>query len=84
MDLFRYLKYGLSLVLIFIGLKMVVEYAAHHFFGMGADQHVVPPVASLVVVVGLLGISVAASLLAGKAGSHEVSDSDPPQPHQSG
>jgi tellurite resistance protein TerC len=62
MDLFHYLKYGLSAVLIFIGLKMVVEYAAHHFFGMPANQHVISPVVSLAVVVGLLLVSVVASL----------------------
>ncbi len=52
MDRFHYLKYGLSLVLIFIGLKMVV-----------IDLFHVPIQASLLIILGLLGGSIAASLL---------------------
>lgn len=54
MDLFHYLKYGLSGVLVFIGLKMIVEW-----FRPG----IVPHWVSLLVVVGLLGASIAASLI---------------------
>jgi tellurite resistance protein TerC len=52
MDLFRFLKVGLGLVLVFVGGKMCVEHWLH-----------VPAEISLLVVVSLLGLSVAASLL---------------------
>ncbi|HLO10151.1 MAG TPA: TerC family protein [Desulfobacteria bacterium] len=52
MDAFRFLKVGLGLVLVFVGAKMCTEKWLH-----------VPAEISLLVVVGLLGISVAASLL---------------------
>ncbi len=52
---FRYLNVGLALVLAFIGLKMIA--AAAHFLK-------VPPVLSLAVVGGLLGVAIVASLLA--------------------
>ena len=52
MNSFEYLSYGLSLVLIFIGLKMLAEGFVH-----------IPIGVSLLVVGGILAISVAASLL---------------------
>jgi tellurite resistance protein TerC len=52
MDAFRFLKVGLGLVLVFVGAKMCTEAWVH-----------VPAEISLLVVVGLLGASVAASLL---------------------
>jgi tellurite resistance protein TerC len=52
MDVFRFLKVGLGLVLVFVGAKMCAEKWVH-----------VPAEISLLVVVTLLGISVAASLL---------------------
>jgi tellurite resistance protein TerC len=52
MDLFHYLHYGLSVVLMFVGLKML---AVHYFR--------IPTVWALGVVIGVLGASVAASLL---------------------
>jgi tellurite resistance protein TerC len=52
MDAFRFLKVGLGLVLVFVGAKMCVEKWVH-----------VPAEISLLVVVALLGASVAASLL---------------------
>ncbi len=56
--LFRYLRYGLAAVLVFVGLKMIAEFWTElHFF---KDY----PWASLVVIVVLLGISIIASLLA--------------------
>ncbi len=56
----RYLKYGLGLVLVFVGFKMVVADGIPHFH--------IPPIhipvhISLAVVAGLLGTAVAASLL---------------------
>jgi len=52
MDLFQYLHYGLSVVLIFIGVKML---ASHHY--------PIPTWVALGVVLGVLGISVGLSLL---------------------
>jgi tellurite resistance protein TerC len=52
MDAFRFLKVGLGLVLVFVGAKMCAEKWVH-----------VPAEISLLVVVALLGASVAASLL---------------------
>ncbi len=52
MDLFHYLHYGLAVVLIFIGGKMV-----------SADYYRIPTVVALGVVAGVLLISVLASLL---------------------
>ncbi|HXW89394.1 MAG TPA: TerC/Alx family metal homeostasis membrane protein [Terriglobales bacterium] len=52
MEVFVYLHYGLSLALIFIGAKM-----------LSADYYPIPTGPSLAIVVGLLAISVLASLL---------------------
>ncbi len=52
MDLFHYLHYGLSVVLIFIGLKM-----------LGSHYVDIPTEWALVIVLGVLGISVLASLV---------------------
>jgi len=69
MDLFRFLNYGLSAVLVFVGCKMIAEAARHNAWlaGIGgwdahAKGHLVPPWLSLVIIVGLIGSSVAASL----------------------
>ena len=84
MDMFRYLHFGLAAVLGFVGLKMVGEYAAHQFHlfpWVEADEHLVPPAASLVIVVSLLGISIAASLMAQKRETGRlVEDPEPPKP----
>ncbi|MGD9724076.1 MAG: TerC family protein [Pirellulales bacterium] len=55
-DIFRYLNYGLAAVLIFVGTKMVVEY--------WAGSHLVTPVGSLLIILGLLGVSIVASIIA--------------------
>ncbi len=90
MDLFRYLKYGLSGILGFVGVKMIADYVAKHWYGM--EGHLVPIWASLLVILLLLGISVAASLAAkwrGEAASagtetpRPTSASDEPQPGES-
>jgi tellurite resistance protein TerC len=52
MDLFHYLHYGLAVVLIFIGAKMV-----------GSNYYQIPTVVALGVVAGVLLVSVLASLL---------------------
>ena len=51
MDLFRYLKIGLSLVLIFVGVKMILT-----------DVYQIPIYVALAVVAGILALSIAASL----------------------
>jgi tellurite resistance protein TerC len=52
MEIFHYLHYGLSAVLIFIGAKMLVSH-----------YRTIPTEWALAVVAGLLGISIIASLL---------------------
>lgn len=52
LDLFHYLNYGLCVILIFVGLKM-----------LSSGFYEVPTLASLAVIVGVIAISVAASLL---------------------
>ncbi len=70
-DRFRYLPYGLGLVLAFIGAKMFVELGLGgmglYYFGVEArwwlDPHEVPTALSLGVVGGVLTLSVLISLL---------------------
>lgn len=52
MDLFHYLHYGLAVVLMFVGFKMI---AAHYFH--------LPTVVALGIVIGVLGTSIVASVL---------------------
>ena len=52
MKLFHYLQYGLSVVLIFIGAKMLLP-----------EEYRLPTWAVLTVVVGVLGLSVLASVV---------------------
>jgi tellurite resistance protein TerC len=62
---FRFLPYGLAAILVFIGLKMVLEDVVH-----------VSSLVSLLVVVGVLAIAVVLSLL--RPGSEEAGE---PAPH---
>jgi tellurite resistance protein TerC len=68
MDLFRYLHYGLSAVLCFIGIKML----AHPWLEDEAGHSRLPHWVSLAVIAGLLGISIVASLLAGRKEKDEI------------
>ncbi len=52
-DTFRYLKVGLALVLIFVGAKMLLTQLLH-----------VGPMVSLVIILGILAVSIGASLMA--------------------
>ena len=71
MDLFHYLKYGLAVILGFIGLKMVADYFWGDKYGSGG--HILPSWASLVVVGAILAISIAASIWARRRESrHEA------------
>jgi tellurite resistance protein TerC len=70
LDYFRYLKYGLSIVLVFIGIKMLLDPHGHppKWF-----QIEIPISVSLLTVGGIIVLSIVASLLAafrerGKAG----------------
>ena len=58
MGMFRYLHYGLSAILVFIGMKMLLHDVVH-----------INPVLSLVIILSLLAMSVVASLDRGPAGS---------------
>ena len=62
MDKFQYLKFGLSAVLTFIGVKMVI-----------VDLYHIPVGISLIVVASILTISIVASLWKSKNSSSEVS-----------
>jgi tellurite resistance protein TerC len=69
MDLFRFLNYGLSAVLVFVGCKMIADAARHNEWlaaqggwDAHAKGHLIHPAVSLLVVVTLIGTSVAASL----------------------
>ena len=57
-NMFRYLNYGLAAVLVFVGLKMVLA------FWLG--RPLINPVFSLMIIVVLLGISIAASIVANR------------------
>lgn len=58
-EAFRYLHYGLSAVLGFVGLKMIAEY-----WLAPAGEHLISPVVSLIIVALLLTLSIVASLVA--------------------
>ena len=66
MDRFRYLHYGLSAVLTFVGLKMIAEsWFDWHFF---KDF----PWATLVVIAAMLGVAIGASLVADRKAKHQM------------
>jgi tellurite resistance protein TerC len=56
-DRFEYLRYGLAFLLVFIGIKFLVAPVVH-----------VSVAVSLAVIVGVLGVSILASLLRGRPG----------------
>lgn len=62
MDIFYYLKYTLSIILIFIGAKMILN---HYSEIVRSDFHI-SNVASLIVISSLLAISIVASILRSK------------------
>jgi tellurite resistance protein TerC len=63
--IFRFLKYGLSGVLAFVGLKMMADYLVSVFWKSATDDHhhLVPPWVSVLVIFGLLGSSILVSIL---------------------
>lgn len=72
-DLFRYLKYGLAIVLVFIGTKIMI---ARHYH--------IPVSISLAVILLTLGTSVVASLLIKSADEHGGEGSPTGQPDNRG
>jgi tellurite resistance protein TerC len=69
MGLFRYLHYGLSAILVFIGTKMLLHDVFH-----------INPVLSLVIILSLLAVSIVASLIAARKEVEEaIEHADEPQ-----
>ena len=66
MDMFRYLSYGLSAILVFVGGKMIADYLAHKFNWVAQGEHLISPPVSLVVIVSLLAVSITASIMASR------------------
>jgi tellurite resistance protein TerC len=63
MDMFRYLRYGLAAILIFVGLKMLAgEWIELHLLG----GNKIPPWTSLPVIVLILAIAIGASVIAAR------------------
>ncbi|MDN5952237.1 MAG: hypothetical protein L0H66_08335, partial [Loigolactobacillus coryniformis] len=63
LPLFRYIKYALAAILAFIGFKMVLNEAAHYFdFNLHISN-----ISSLVVIIGLITLSIVASIIADRA-----------------
>jgi tellurite resistance protein TerC len=61
MDTFRYLRYGLSAILIFVGIKMLL---AHWIEERLLQGNPIPPWVSLFVVISFLAIAIVASMVA--------------------
>ncbi len=74
MDMFKYLGYGLSAILVFVGCKMLAEYAAHKFHWVEDGHHLFTPAMSLSIVVSLLAISIIASIIAAKREAKSASE----------
>jgi tellurite resistance protein TerC len=79
MDLFRYLHYGLSAILVFIGIKMTIktleELQHEAWWPLPEYTWLTWPLAdwaSLVVVLGLLAISIGVSLIPARARKSEL------------
>lgn len=83
MGMFRYLGYGLSAILVFVGCKMLIEYAAHKFHWVADGHHIFTPVLSLSIVVSLLAVSITASIIAARREAGQLAQADAPQaPHE--
>jgi tellurite resistance protein TerC len=59
MQMFSYLHYGLAAVLAFVGANMIADYFLPH-----EGPHLIATWAKLLVIAGLLGIAIAASVMA--------------------
>jgi tellurite resistance protein TerC len=60
-DRFRYVTYGISAILVFVGAKMIGDFAAKHFGWIRPEAELVPYWLSLAVIAALLVVSMAAS-----------------------
>jgi tellurite resistance protein TerC len=58
MDMFRYLNYGLSAVLGFVGVKMMLPLVNEHWH--------IPPIPSLAIILGCLTVAIVASVIAAR------------------
>lgn len=74
LERFRYLHYGLAVVLVFIGLKMVAEYAAVTF--TNHHGHLIDPWVSLAIVGGILGASLLPTLFTKPGASSDDVDQE--------
>jgi tellurite resistance protein TerC len=63
MGMFRYLSLGLSGVLAFVGFKMVADYWVPRLLEM-EEFHLMPGWASMLVIFGILGVAIVASIIA--------------------
>ena len=86
MDMFRYLQYGLSAILVFVGVKMIGQGWFQNNFLNGRQM---PHWVSLVVILSILAVAIGASLIAarreGKSLSLDVPESKRiPSPHENG
>jgi tellurite resistance protein TerC len=89
MNKFRYLHYGLSAVLTFVGLKMITEYGLENWAAFKevfvtylwkVEGHKpVSPLASLLTIITLLGLAVLASFLANRRDARAARIA-PPEP----
>ena len=78
---------AMSAVLVFVGAKMIAESARHSAWlaerggwDPHAEGHLVPPWLSLLVIVGLIGTSVAASLAFPASAGGEMAERPPDGP----
>ncbi len=71
MGMFRYLHYGLSAILVFIGVKMLLPMIAMGVPSIEAYSHI-NPLLSLAIILSLLGTSVVASLIAARREAGEA------------
>ncbi len=69
---FRYLKLGLSVVLVFIGGKMLLPLLENKL-GLPAEIHI-SNIVSLAIVIGIISLSMFASVIAAKRGTPVKSD----------
>ncbi|MGE3803346.1 MAG: TerC family protein [Gemmataceae bacterium] len=77
LSMFRYLKIGLSFVLMFVGLKMLTEgYLPLKEWGIGQTEKIL---ISLGMIVFILATSVVASLIAGPAEEHHEEPAEEPR-----